>query len=276
MAAWQSRFCLLSTQALEEGEAILRLLEGADEGRLAKKKPRSAGAFADWTEAELARRREGGLKHAEDPSGNPLCPRGHALFHRHHPWVSSQATTQCTICLDGTLPLARIRFHCASKLCGGTQVCAHCAERYGSETTTALLIAERLQDEGDVQCLPALACAVAAMRLRTLDDSLLVTREMLRAALLATAPEHVAQADRVMRFHDEALNTEAYRTEGRLQSARLARVVQELQQRHRALERTLRALDKRSAPAAAKPRVAAKRARAGSASSSSDSSSDEN
>ena len=253
LSAWQSRFCLLSTRALEEGEAILRVMEAEQDpvegsgGKKKKKKQAAAGALGDWSEAELARRREGGLKHTEDPSGNPCCQRGHPLFQRHHPWATSRAMTQCSICLHASLALARIRYHCASKVCAGTQVCIDCADAYGSETATALLMAEtRVANADDDGLFHALAYAVKALRLRTTEDSLVLSREMLQAAMGVAAPQYVQHVDTLMRYHDEAFVTEAYRAEGRMQSARLARVAQELHQRHRALERTLRALDKRA------------------------------
>jgi hypothetical protein len=160
--------------------------------------------------------------------------------------VSSRTTTQCTICLDATLTLQQIRFHCASKMCGGTQVCVECAERYGSETTTALLMAEHVTTQADAESFGALACAVEALQLQSVEHSLLLSRDMLREAIMTSDPAYAVHVDAVMHYHDEAFNTDAYRLEGRMQSARLARVTQELQQRHRALERVLRNLDKRA------------------------------
>ena len=244
-SSWRSRFCLLSPLALEEGEAVLQALDASEDGKGGKRLRcrAAAGAFADWTDEEFSKRREGGLKHTEDPSANPCCPRGHFLFHRHHPWVTNRTTTQCSICTRATLPLALIRYHCASKVCGGVQVCNDCSDRYGSETTTALHMAEHLADP---RAFNALAHAVRSLRLRTSETSFHMTRDVLRASLEMAAPHLLQHADDVMRFHDEAFNTEAYRAEGRAQSARLARAVQELQQRQRALDRTLRALDRRA------------------------------
>ena len=253
----------------DEGERMLRALDrGAVEtaaGLPPRKKARRGGAFAAFSDADLAVRmqREGGLKHAENPAANPRCTRGHPLFSRHHPWVAGLAATQCTICAD-TLPITDIRFHCTSKLCSGAQVCYGCAGRFGPEIATALLLVDSAApEERMAQLAQAAATLTPLLRGRpptvarqgplgptealVVGQALPLTRTLLAETFPQWSP---AALDALMAAHDEANNTEAYRLAGRMQYARLSRVAQELTVRLRAMDQGLRALEKTARPAA--------------------------
>jgi hypothetical protein len=260
--------------AAEWGEATVRALdtgEGCEtrSGLLtsffaAKKRPRtsSSGAFGSLASGELERRLkgEGGLKHTEDARRNPRCARGHALFSRSHPWTAGLAETRCTVCGE-TVPVASVRFHCVSKLCGGAQACVRCAARFGAELATALLAAET----GRRALLPALERAVAALAeglhgpgaapraAVTLTADLSRPLPLTRALVAAAGVE---AADALMEAHDEAHNTDAYRAAGRMQAMRLTNVVRELQRRQRAVERALAALEKRAVATPPSPLIA--------------------
>lgn len=242
--------------ALDEGTCAT--MAGVPGGSLLlKQRPGTWGAFASLGDAELNRRirREGGLKHTENASLNPRCARAHRLFSRHHPWVTGLERTQCSICGQYG-PLADIRFHCTSKLCGGAQACKPCATRYGPELATALLLAET----SEAELLPLLATVVErlvpALRggvsvVHAMSTPEMIARTQMGCPLEFTRDMLVSmetqRADALMEAHDEAQNTEAFRVAGRMQCARLARVVQELQHRLRNMERALRALDKEAA-----------------------------
>jgi hypothetical protein len=232
--------------------------------------PRRTGAFASLNADELARRmrREGGLKHTEDASGNPRCARGHYLYSRHHPWVTGMERTFCTVCGVETA-LSAIRFHCTSKACGGAQACLPCAGRFGPELATALRLG------GNAPLLSQLGLAVArltpALRgthagqwvcvtpLPAEGVAVVSTPLPLTRSMLLDAGVDGPQVDAVLAAHDEANNTEAYRLSVRMQCARLGRVMEDLRQRLRGLERTLRALDK--AARATTPQTPQKRRR---------------